>query len=382
MVKRVHVTEPEAPTRPAAAGAGVFLGTFALIILAMAALFAVDLFLAGLERRERRSVARHFYEEGLQLVRRGHQQQAVDRFQSAMAAERSNPVYHRALAGVMLDAGKPAEARAVATELLQREPTDATASLLVARALVKEGKPDEAIPYYHRAIYGVWDTDTSANRVQSRFELVEVLARMGAQRELLAELLPLQDQAPTDRSTRQRIAHLFIDAGAPTRAIEIFRSLLQQKPDAATYAGLGEAELARGNYRSARANFAAAAQLAPGDSTIARRLGLAQQVIGLDPTQRGIGAEEEYRRSVELLGLTLKAAESCLTGAAAVNWGVVDSARAALVAPRRRSAGRREVVEANVDLAERLWELRRAECPAAPSGAEEPLTLVLERLAQ
>ena len=376
------MTEPEAASRPAA-NAGVFLATFALILLAMGGLFAVDLFLAGLERRELRSEARHLYEEGMSLSGRGRQLQAVDRFRSAVAAERTNPVYQRALADAMLAAGKPAEARAIAAGRLQQEPTDAAASLLVARALVREGKSAEAVPYYQRAIYGIWDQEPAANRVRSRFELVDVLARMGAQRELLAELLPLQDQAPTDRETRRRIAYLFLDAGAPTRAIEIFRGLLREHGrDAGTYAGLGEAELARGNYRSARANFAAAVQLAPGDSTIARRLALTQRVIGLDPTQRGIGSEEQYRRSVQLVGLTLQAADSCLPGSAAANQGVVDSARAALVPRPRRSTGRHEAVEANLDLAERLWELRRAECPAGPTAAEEPVALVLERLAQ
>ena len=376
------MTEPEAASRPAAASAGVFLATFALILLAMAGLFAVDLFLAGLERRELRSEARHFFEEGMSLARRGRQLQAVDRFQSAVAAERSNPVYQRALAEAMLAAGKPAEARSIAADRLQREPTDAAASLLVARALVRSGMPAEAVPYYHRAIYGIWDSDTTANRVRSRFELVEVLAGMGARRELLAELLPLQGQAPTDRQTRRRIARLFLEAGAPTRAIEIYQTLLQQGEDAATYAGLGEAELARGNYRSARVYFATGAQLAPGDSAIARQLALARRVIDLDPTQRGIGSEEEYRRSVELLGLTLQAADSCLAGRAGASGGVVDAARAAMAARRRRFTGRHDAVEANIGLAERLWELRLSRCPSGPTAAEEPLAMVLERLAQ
>jgi tetratricopeptide (TPR) repeat protein len=378
------MTEPEAVSRQAPASAAVFLATFAFILLAMAGLFAVDLFLAGLERRELRSEARHLYEEGMSLARGGRQLQAVDRFQSAVAAERSNPVYQRALADAMLTAGKPAEARAIAAAQLQREPTDAAASLLVARSLVREGNLAEAVPYYHRAIYGFWDQDPAANRVRSRFELVDLLARIGAQRELLAELLPLQGQAPTDYATRRRIAHLFLDAGAPSRAIEIFRALLREHGrDADTYAGLGEAELARANYRSARANFAAAAQLSPDDSTIARRLALAQRVIGLDPTQRGIGSEERYHRSIELLGLTVQAADRCLAAdTSGANRGIVDSARAAMAAPRRRSTTRHEAVELNLNLAERLWELRRSECPALPTAAEEPVALVLERVKQ
>ncbi len=377
------MTEADAPSHPPAANAGAFLATFALIFLAMGGLFAADLFLAGLERRELRSEARRHYREGLSLAGRGRQQQAVDRFQSAVAAERSNPVYQRALAGAMLAAGKPAEARAIAAGRLQREPTDAAASLLVARALAHEGKPAEAVSYYHRAIYGRWDTDTAANQVRSRFELVELLARMDARRELLAELLPLQGQAPADLASRRRIAHLFIEAGAPTRAIEIFRDLLRKHPgDAESYAGMGEAELARGNYRSAQSDLATAAQLAPGDSTIASRLALAERVIGLDPTRRGLAVEERYRRSVELLGLTIQASDSCLTAAnTAANRVVVDSARVAMRRPVR-ARRRQDAVEANIDLAVRLWELRRGGCPVAPAAKEPALALVLERIGE
>jgi tetratricopeptide (TPR) repeat protein len=283
----------------------------------------------------------------------------------------------------MLAEGKVTDAQAVAAARLQQEPTDAAASLLVARALVREGKPREAVSYYHRAIYGQWDQNPARNRMQSRFELVELLAKLGAQRELLAELLPLQDEASTDLATRRRIAHLFLEAGAPSRAIEIYRDLLRkEKNDAESYAGLGEAELAQGNYRDAQADFTVAARLAPADSSIAHRLVVAKQVIELDPTRRGLGADERYRRSVELLRLTLQVTDSCL-GADSVQASrtVLDSARAA-VTSRRRADARGNGVDANLDLAERVWELRREQCPAVPVEEEEPVALVLERVAQ
>ena len=373
---------PEVSSRPAAANAGVFLGTFALILAAMGGLFAVDLFLAGRERAERRSEARDFYEDGLRWARQGHRAQAVDRFQSAVATERSNPVYQRALAEALLAQGKVAEAHAIASDRLRQDPTDGEASLLVARALVREARPREAVSYYHRAIYGHWDSDPAVHQTRSRFELVEVLAQLGDQRELLAELLPLQDQAPTDVNTRRRIAHLFLNAGAPSRAIEIYRDLLRKYGrDAETYAGLGEAELARGNYLSAQADLAAAVQLAPADSSIARRLTGVRRVIDLDPTRRGLSSEERYRRSVELLRLTLGVVQSCLSRAGA-NQVVVDSARVALGAVVRRPGERASGVDHNLDLAERLWELKQEQCPAPPVGEEEPVSLVLERLAQ
>ncbi|MEO7987253.1 MAG: tetratricopeptide repeat protein [Gemmatimonadales bacterium] len=368
--------------RPAAE-AGVFLATFALIFVAMGALFAVDLFLAGLERSERRSEAHQLYMEGLSLSRRRRRAQAVDRFQGAVAAERGEPVYQRALASALLAAGKSAEARAVVADRLQHEPTDAAASLIMARILVQQQKPDEAISYYHRAIYGNWGDGPPGRRVQARFELVDLLAKMGGQRELLGELLPLEDEAPADVTTRRRIARLFLDAGAPARSIEILRELLREHGrDADTYAGLGEAELARGNYRSAAADLSAAAALAPADSAIARRLALIQQAIALDPTQRGLGSDDQYRRSVALLRLTVQAADSCLGPSSDLAGRALADTALAAVSSGAGSMRRHDAVERNIDLAERLWALRRKECRGPPTREEQPLALVLERVAQ
>src|SRR3954447_3806375 len=80
-----RVARPDGATRPAGANAAEFLATFILIFVAMGALFAVDLFLAGKERGERRSEARHFYMEGLRSARLGKQAQAVGRFQSGLS---------------------------------------------------------------------------------------------------------------------------------------------------------------------------------------------------------------------------------------------------------------------------------------------------------
>jgi tetratricopeptide (TPR) repeat protein len=357
------------------------VGTFALIFLAIAALFTLDVFLANIDRGESRAQARHLYIEGLKLASRGQPLDAVDRFRSAVAAERSNPVYQRALAWGLLSAGKVEDAEAVATERLEHDPADAGASLIMAQALAREGKLPRAISYYHRAIYGQWANDQARNRLRARFELVDLLARQDSLREdLLAELLPLQREAPGDLATRARIARLLTAAGSPSSAIEIFREILRHdRRNADAYAGLGEAEFERGNYRTALADFTAAARLDQGNRAAAAGLARTNQVLGLDPTQRGLGIEEQYRRSQALLQLTSVLGDSCAT---------VDSVRAladsARLAAKRRpgTIPRYRMVEQNLDLAERLWQLRRKECPAPVPESEKALALVLDKIAQ
>lgn len=359
-----------------------YLGTFLLIFAAMGGLFAVDMVLAGMERREGRAEAIQLYLEGERLAAEGRTAEAIDRLRTAVSLARGNRRYQTALARVLLAAGKPKEAESILSELLQKDATDGAASLVMARAMLAQKRVREAISYYHRATYGQWGNDAEGNPVSARFELTDLLARRGAQRELLAELLPLQDEAPNDLATRKRLAHLFIAAGSPSRAEDIFRDILRHNPgDPEAYAGIGEAEFARGNYRTARANFVAAARLAPKDSSIAAGLATADTVLALDPTQRGLATAEQYQRSRRVLELTLAAADSC-AGATlpASEREVLDSARGVLnrKAPHAR---RRDALEANLDLAERVWQVRRREC-AAPPAAGDPLALVLARIAQ
>jgi tetratricopeptide (TPR) repeat protein len=366
----------------AAADAGSFLGTFALVFVAIGGLFAIDTSLAKLEEAESRSEARQVFQEGTRLAAEGRNLDAADQFRTALSDERTNPVYQRALASALLAAGKIADAEAVLTDRLQHDPTDAAASLVMARALVRDGKLREGISYYHRAIYGRWDQDSLVNRVHARFELIDLLARNGARRALLAELLPLQDDAPTDVATRKRVARLFITAGSPVRAVEIFQDILRHGGgDADTYAGLGEAEFEQGNCRAALTSLETAARLDPGNAGIAARLAVCHQVVALDPTLRRLSSAEQYRRSLTLVDLALGSLASC-AGPAPVRpvTAAIDSARAALA--QRAREPREEAVGANLDLARRVWQVRRQECPKPVQDSEKSLALVLDKLTQ
>jgi len=376
------VSDPRQVQTFATADAVSFLGTFALVFLAIAGLLVVDSFLARIDRAETRTEARHLYEEGTRLIQRGQNLEAVDRFRSAVSAERTNPEYQRALAAALLASGKPKDAEAVLTERLQRDPTDGFAALIMARALVQEGQFRAAVSYYHRAIYGQWENDLPGNRVKARFELVDLLASHDARQELLAELLPLQHEAPTDLATRRRIARLFTAAGSPSRAIEILRAVLRQDSrDGDAYAGLGEAELERGNDRRAVQYLQTAARLAPGDSQIASQLALANQILALDPTQRGLTLDEQLRRSRSLLEQVVLAADSCPAVRDSLASAQPDRRTNAGREPRS-AAARQQATESNLDLAEALWDSLRRNCPGSLSPAVRPVAWVLDKIAQ
>ena len=52
------------------------------------------------------------------------------------------------------------------------------------------------------------------------------------------------------------MGRLFLLAGSPARAADVFRGILHDSPaNAEAHAGLGEAEFARDNYRAAQRRF-------------------------------------------------------------------------------------------------------------------------------
>ena len=178
------------------------------------------------------------------------------------------------------------------------------------------------------------------------------------------------------------MGRLFLLAGSPARAADVFRGILHDAPaNADAYAGLGEAEFARGNYRAAQRDFQTALRLAPDDQATRRRLDLCNELLMLDPTMRGLGPVERFRRSLKLVELTLDETSQCIGQNPSPELrGLLDKAGKALKA-HVSAAHQSEVSESNLDLAEQLWQARKKECKSPPA-ADSPLALVLARLAQ
>jgi tetratricopeptide (TPR) repeat protein len=357
-----------------------FIGTFVVILVAIAALFAADTFLVRIERSEDQAEATRLVAEGHELMQRDRSTEAAERFKDALSIERDNRDYRLALADALLAAKNYAEAENALGELLQKDSTDGNANLAMARVLVGEMRIPEGISFYHRAIYGRWRADAAQNRLKARFELVDLLARQNAKEELLAELLPLQDEASADVQTRSRIGELFLSAGSPARAAEVFQDVLRRdSQNADAYNGLGQAEFARGNYQVARTDFLNASRLKPDDAGIRMRLDLCEQILSLDPTRRGLTSNERYQRSLKLVALALDEINRC--PATSAPQELVDSANKALkgrVPELRQNAA----AEANVDLTEQLWQARGRDCGASASTSDNALALVLAKVAQ
>jgi Tfp pilus assembly protein PilF len=355
----------------------VRFGTTMLVVgIVMAVMLAADLALARMDVRESRVAAAAMYDQGRVLLAQGNAREAGDRFATALSMERTNLSYALALAQATLQDGRPDEAGRTLQELLSRSETDGAANLLMARVLVREHRPADAKSYFHRAIYGTWGADSVSRSVEARLELIDLLAARHEDSELLAELLPLEAMPNDSLAPRRHLAHLFVDAGAPDRASEIFRALLRDDPhDADAYAGMGEAALALGNFSTARADFAEAVRLHPGNARIVARAAVADSVYAISPTVRGIGLDARDVRSRALLDAVTRRIDGCAGG-----WqsALADSAHATLA--RTTSKPRMGNAESEASLAGDLWSARPAACRDA--FRDDALSIVLRFMAQ
>ncbi|PYO76459.1 MAG: hypothetical protein DMD63_14420 [Gemmatimonadetes bacterium] len=369
----------EAPPPPTAT-ASEFILTLTLTAVAILVLIIGDTALAKVDREATRATAAEEYRVGVNLIEHKRLPDAIEHLRTAATLDRDKPVYTVALAQAVLAQGRTNDAEQMLIPLLERDATDGGANLAMARVLTKQGRIEEAKSYYHRAIYGLWAGDAARSRAIARFELIDLLAETGARQELLAELLPIQDESPEDTVLRKRVANYFVLAGSPAKASDIYRDLLRKNPrDADAYVGLGRAALAMGNYPVARNDFLAAQRIAPEDSSIKSTIKLADSVIAIDPTQRGLGLDEQVRRSRQLVQMTIKSAHRCLDVEAPSVGAALDSVARSLVAPAG-VVSRSQSIDENISLAGALWRMREGRCTSRPD--DQALALVQDRIAQ
>ena len=341
-------------------------GLIFAIAVTVAGLSAVDLFLAQTEKRELRAAARRDFNQGVALVGEGRASDAVGVLRKAHAMDRDDPSFALELAAALMQAGKRDDAQSLLTSELEQAPNEGQANLLEARLMVREGRYAEALPYYHRAIYGTWPDQAGRRRVEARLELAELLASHGSSEELLAELLPLDSEPRTDLTARKEVARLYLAARSPERAAAAYRGLIREDPgDSGNYGGLGQAELASGDYRAAQAAF----QKAGAKDGAA----LATALMELDPTPRYLGAAGKFSRSVRILQLARDSVARCSP----------ELAKQAdeLLAKKIRGDATDELADERVSMAEQLWRTDQGKCGARPSAENEELRLLMTKLA-
>jgi chloride channel protein, CIC family len=355
-------------------------GLLAGVLAILAAVVSLGGFVNYFYREKANDRAEQSYQAGNDLLEKDLYPQAVEQYRNALSI--SHNIDHRLALGLaLIKAGRMSEASIYLNEVLRERPGSGPANFGIATADVAEGRVGDALLHYQRAIAGSWPEDPVKNRFRARIQLIEFLAKQGRQVKARAELLAVAADLPGDPESQKDVGRMLIGFGLPREAVELYSNLLKTgPPDAAEYDGLGEAYFAVNDYRRANDAFRRALEIDPADEMASHRAEICDRILAMDPTQRGIGSKERYRRSQEILGDVLKEWTACAgpdDASPAESKDEVSAARALLSrkgSPRSLS----DAADDNLSSAEALWKRRLSTCQ--PPAGDDPLALVMGQL--
>ncbi len=180
----------------------------ALIVLFIATGFSVTAYHA-----KEHSLAQRWYVRGERDLTAGHAEAAIEDFRTALIYSHNDALIEFKLAHALTVAGQLRKARAYLLALWEREPGNGTVNLELAQLSARLGSVQEAIQYYHDALYGQWDENPAENRRMAGLDLAEFLIRIGQKAQAQAELIALTGGLPNDPPLETRVGSLLMQTG-------------------------------------------------------------------------------------------------------------------------------------------------------------------------
>jgi tetratricopeptide (TPR) repeat protein len=338
---------------------------------------------------------RHLYAQGLADLNSGKPTKALEELRAALICDRSNPQYQLSLGRALRDTGRLDEAQTYLDSLWQQSPEDGTINLALARLAARQGSINDAIRYYHNAMYGVWPSDAEVNRRRSQLELVEFLLQKGAFAQARSELLELATTLPPDPVLELRTAELMVQAQDYSGALTEYEKVLHlERDNAAALAGVGETAYHAGRYRTAQRYLQSAVNTNPEDAKLHDLLASTNLILSSDPFERRISDAERNRRIVaafasagqrlnscaQQLGINLASVKPAASSSSAPPSSPLAVLEARWLATRRdvpqlRSAAETDLPDVIMDLVFSI-EQKTAELCGQPQGIDQALLLI------
>jgi tetratricopeptide (TPR) repeat protein len=379
------------------------------VSLALLAGLAVVLFLgvtalSRLYHAQQESLGNRWFNRGVVDLKAQHFDRAVIEFRAALVYARDDYAYQLNLAEALLGMQRTPEAYAYLINLWEREPDDGLVNLELARIEAQRGQTQQALRYYHNAIYATWvdnaSGDTSASntseatsidpaskttvdeetqRRAARLELIEFLLKINARTQAESELIALQENAGDDPAEQAHVGDLFLRAQDYEHALAAYRASLKlSRRDPAALAGAGLAAFELGRYDMAREYLQAAVNANSNDAQSADRLKTAELVLRLDPFRAGISAAQQEQAVVEAFTVAGERLKSC-TAAGGTPGAEADlAADWSKMKPQVTALGLRR----NPDMAQKAMDLvfsaerQTAAGCGTPADADEALLLI------
>lgn len=287
------------------------------LILALLSALAVVSFLAvsGLSRvyhAQQQSLGNRWFTRGAADLKARHFELAVNEFRTALLYSRDNYDYQLNLAEALIGLKRTNEAYAYLINLWEREPENGLVNIELARIAVQRGETEQALRYYHNAIYAIWPGDQEVERRDARLELIEYLLSIRAKTQAQAELIALAENLADDPSQHARVGDLFVQAQDYEHALAQYRlSLKLDRHNPEALSGAGRAAFELGRYELAQRYLEAVVAANPNDMQSAALLKTTELVLKTDPFRRQISVDQRHRIVVEAFAAAGERLKSC-----------------------------------------------------------------------
>jgi len=282
-----------------------------LSLVAVIFFFAVTA-LAHVYRAQQQTLADRWYSRGLNDLQQRHFDRAIVDFRTALLYSRDNYNYRLNMAEALLGLKRTDEASTYLRNLWEREPENGLVNLELARIAVQAGDTDQALRYYHNAIYATWPSDQEVRRRDVRLELINFLLNIRAGTQAQSELIGLAANLGDDPSQHTRVADLFMRADDYDHALSEYRAALKSESgNSSALAGAGEAAFRLRQYNLAERYLQQAVSANPGDSNSAEQLKIAQLIGRMDPFRRQLSDAQRDRAATEAFRTAGRRLEAC-----------------------------------------------------------------------
>jgi tetratricopeptide (TPR) repeat protein len=283
------------------------------LLLLLAIVFFVGV--SGLSRiyhAQQESLGNRWFTRGEEDLKEQHFDRAASEFRTALLYSRDNYDYRLNLAEALVGLKRNGEAYAYLINLWEREPENGLVNLELARMAAQKRDTEQALRYYHNAIYAIWPGDEEEQRRNARLELIEFLLSINARTQAQSEVIALAASLDDDPSEDARVGDLFLRVQDYEHALAEYRlSLKAERHDSAALAGAGEAAFELGRYELAQRYLRAEATENAGDTQSAMRLQTAELVLKMDPFQRQLSVAERNRIVMEAFAVAGQRLKEC-----------------------------------------------------------------------
>jgi tetratricopeptide (TPR) repeat protein len=357
------------------------------MLVALTAL-AVIFFLvvSGLSRAyqdQRSSLGNRWFERGVADLNAKRYESAVTDFRAALLYSRDNYAYQLNLAEALVGMKHTGEASAYLLNLWDRQPEDGLVNLELARITAQRGQTQQAVRYYHDAVYAIWPREEENQRREARLELVNLLLRNNAKAQAQAELIARSETATEDPVEQQLLGELFLRADDPEHALNEYRLSLKEDPhNSRALAGAGYAAYELGQYPLAQHYLEDAVKRDPHDTQSAERLKTSELVLRMDPLQSRLSTQERNRRVIEAFTTAGQRLEQCAVPSGDAGSAPTPQANMSDLWSAMKPQMTERGLQRNPDLSERAMDLvfrierQTSTTCGEPTGAELALLLI------